>query len=104
MVLRLRTILGLVLLAGLSSGAGRQDHSSSPSAYEFFSGNVADLETDRVVVERAVLGKSRERRSFLILSETKIEGTLRKSVRVTVGFLASDQGDTAQRIIVRSEK
>ena len=105
MVLMLRTILVGALLGGVLGAAGRQDQSGGTGQYEFFSGHIADLADDQVTVERVVLGKNKERRVFVIVSETKIEGTLKKSARVTVGFLASAENrDAAYRIIVRSEK
>lgn len=104
-MLKLCTIVGISFLIGLLGAAGRQDHSGgSGTQYEFFSGHIADLADDQVTVERMVLGKNRERRVFTIVSDTKIEGTLKKSARVTVGFLQADNRDEAYRIIVRAEK
>ena len=103
MVLWLRTILVGALLGVVLGAAGRQDQSGGAGQYEFFSGYVADLGEDRVTVERMVLGKTKERRVFLIVTDTKIEGTLRKSARVTVGFLVAENREEAHRIIVRSD-
>ena len=71
--------------------------------YEFVSGTITDLPPGRIVVNRAVIGKPAEDRTFLITGETKIEGTLRPKARVTVGFKPSEEGDVAVRIIVRSK-
>ena len=77
MVLLLRTILVGALLGGVLGAAGRQDQSGGTGQYEFFSGLVAELADDQLTVERMVLGKTKERRVFTILSDTKIEGTLK---------------------------
>ena len=61
-----------------------------------------DLPPGRIVVNRALLGKPPENRTFLITSETKVEGRLRVGARVTVGFKPGEEGDVAVRIIVRS--
>jgi hypothetical protein len=50
-----------------------------------------------------VLGKPPEERTFLVTSETKIEGQLRVNARVTIGYRPSDEGDIATRIIVRPQ-
>jgi hypothetical protein len=69
--------------------------------YEFVSGTISELPPGKIVVNRAVLGKPAEDRTFLITSETKIEGNLKIKARVTVGFKPSSEGDVALRIIVR---
>ena len=71
--------------------------------YEIVSGTVTDLPPGRIVVNRAVLGQPPQERTFLITSQTKIEGRLRVNTRVTVGFRPSDEGDIAMRIIVRAQ-
>lgn len=68
---------------------------------EFFSGYVAELAADHLVVTRSVLGKANEKRSFRIVEKTKVEGKLRAKARVTVGYATSDEGDVALQIIVR---
>ena len=40
---------------------------------------------------------------FLIKSDTRIEGKLRVKLKVTVGFVTSDDGDVARLIVVRQE-
>jgi hypothetical protein len=71
--------------------------------YEFVSGIITDLPPGKIVVNRALIGKPVESRTFLLTSETKIEGKLRPKVRVTVGFKPSDEGDVAVRVIVRGQ-
>jgi hypothetical protein len=72
--------------------------------YEFVSGVISELPPGKIVVNRAVLGKPPENRTFSIGPETKIEGRLRVKARVTVGFRASEDAEpTAVRIIVRQQ-
>ena len=70
-------------------------------SYEFVSGTIMELPSGRIVVNRAVIGKPPENRSFLITSETKVEGKLKEGARVTVGFKPTEEGEVAMRIIVR---
>jgi len=70
--------------------------------YEFFSGDVIELTADHVTVERKVKGKDQQKHTFLLNPETKVEGKLALKARVTVGFKASNQGDVAVRVIVRT--
>jgi hypothetical protein len=83
---------------------GQEPAPSVEPNYEFVSGTVADLPPGRIVVNRAVIGKPAENRTFLITGETKIEGKLRPKARVTVGFKPSEEGDVAMRIIVRNSQ
>lgn len=75
---------------------------AQPQPYEFFSGDVIELAADHLTVERRVKGKDQQKHTFLLRPETKVEGKLALKVRVTVGFRASDQGDVAVHVIVRS--
>jgi len=94
MVVWLKVVLICALMAWSSLCANGQE--------QFVSGTVVELPPGRIVINRAVLGKPPENRSFLITSETKIEGRLRANARVTVGFRTSEEGDVAVRIIVRA--
>ena len=66
---------------------------------EFFSGEVAEIASDRIEVVRTALGKTDSRR-FSINDETKFEGTAKKGSRVTVGYYENSP-DVAARVIVR---
>jgi hypothetical protein len=76
---------------------------AAESNYEFVSGTITDLPPGAIVVNRALLGKPPENRTFIINADTKIEGKLKTHARVTVGFKSTDEGDVAVRIIVRSQ-
>jgi len=67
----------------------------------FFSGAVVESTAATLVVSRTVLGK-KERHSFTITSDTKVEGRLRTGARVTVRYAPGDSGDSAILIVVRS--
>lgn len=68
---------------------------------EFFSGTITALTDDKITVSRTVLGKS-EARTFVITTDTRVEGKLRVKVRVTVRFATEDETDRALHIIVRT--
>lgn len=69
---------------------------------EFFSGVVTVLADDKVTVFRTVLGKNAESRTFLVTSETRVEGKLKVKARVTVRYAKDEEGDRALHIIVRA--
>jgi hypothetical protein len=100
MVWLLKIVALLALVAWPSVCVNGQE--TVPEGNAIVSGTVTDLPPGRIVVNRAVLGKPPEERTFLITSETKIEGRLRVNARVTVGYRPSDEGEIATRIIVRS--
>jgi hypothetical protein len=106
----LKMVLRFILLAMLTvclaafeqraSAAGGFGQASN-EADAFFSGTVVDNSPERVTVSRSIQGKSPERRSFIINSDTTIEGKLKNNSRVTVRFAPSESGDVALSIIVR---
>jgi hypothetical protein len=67
--------------------------------YEVFSGTISQIEEGRVTVQET---GTDEVRTFVINDATKVEGELRVSARVTVGYIAKDDEDVATRIIVRA--
>ncbi len=79
----------------------QNEQESSP---EFYSGTITEMPEGKVVVVRTLLGKAPESRTFLINTETKVEGRLRAKARVTVGYKTTAEGDVAVRIIVRSQQ
>ncbi len=95
---RIRLLVpALAIFLGFTPQAGF----SEQPRYEFFSGEVVELSTERLVVERKVRGKQQQRHSFIMTSESKIEGKLCEKARVTVGFKTIEQGDVAVHVIVR---
>jgi hypothetical protein len=76
---------------------------AAKKADAFFAGTVVESTAEKITVTRTVLGKL-ENRSFVVTTETKVEGRLRARVRVTVRYISDDDGDTATMIVVRSTK
>ena len=74
-----------------------------PKPDTFFAGVIVEFSPEKITVSRVNLGKT-EKRVFRVTPETKCEGKLAKKVRVTVKYVASDDGETAELIIVRSEQ
>ncbi len=95
--------LVLVFLISLTSAAAQPQEEPNEPGYDFVSGTVMDLPPGKIIVNRAVIGKPPENRTFVITPDTKIEGKLRSRVRVTVGFRTGEEGEpVAVRIIVRN--
>ena len=67
----------------------------------FFSGNVVKFDSDNVTVTRRTLTLTWVTKTFLLDSDTKIEGILKPKARVTVKFEKTEDGDRAVHIIVR---
>jgi hypothetical protein len=92
-------------MAPLSGMARPQDPTEKkveePKPDTFFAGTVLDFTAEKITISRVVLGKT-EKRVFRVTPDTKCEGKLKTKVRVTVRFVSSDDGDTAELIIVRS--
>jgi hypothetical protein len=76
---------------------------TEPKYDDTFSGAIIELSTAKITVSRSILGKPAEKRVFLITSDTRIEGKLRVKLKVTVGFVTSDNGDVARLIVVRQK-
>lgn len=74
---------------------------TEPKYDDTFSGPIVEISQERITVSRSILGKPAEKRSFWIKPDTRIEGKLRAKVRVTVGFVTTDEGDIARLIVVR---
>jgi hypothetical protein len=103
----LLAVLALVWgIAGLVLPPLSADEHSAAAARKadaFFAGTVVVSTPEKLTLTRTVLGKA-EDRSFVVTPDTKIEGRLRARVRVTVRYIADENGDTATMIIVRSAK
>jgi len=82
-----------------SEDGGAAAPGAKPDA--FYSGSVVESTETSLVVSRTVLGK-KERRTFAMTADTKIEGRLRTGSRVTVRYAPGDNGDTSILIVVRS--
>ena len=76
---------------------------TEPKYDDTFSGSIIELTTSKITVSRSILGKPAEKRVFLINSDTRIEGKLHVKLKVTIGFVTSDDGDVARLIVVRQK-
>jgi hypothetical protein len=86
------------------TGVPKPEPSKSEPQYEdTFSGPVIKYSADKITVSRTILGKPEEH-TFWIKPDTKIEGKLKVKVKVTVGFVSTDDGDVARLIVVRPQK
>jgi hypothetical protein len=107
-----RSAIFLVLgcsLIGLTAGAQYSEipqkldgAKSEPKYTGTFSGAIVEVSAERITVSRSILGKQPEKRSFWIKPDTRVEGKLHARVRVTVGFVTTDDGDLARLIVVRA--
>ncbi len=68
---------------------------------QFFAGYITAISDTEITVSRTVLGKQSSTRTFQITPETKIEGKPKVKAKVTVQFVAGEEGDRAVHIIVR---
>jgi hypothetical protein len=78
-----------------TGGSARQDTAQLRGT---FAGPIVELAAAKVTVSRNVLGKT-EQRTFLIKTDTRIEGKLKVKEKVTVGFVTTDEGDIARLIV-----
>ena len=105
-------VLGFVVPLWLASAplspiARPQDPSEKkteePKPDTFFAGTVIEFTPERITVLKDALGK-KERRVFRVTPDTKCEGKLKAKVRVTVRYVPTGDGETAELIIVRSQQ
>jgi hypothetical protein len=87
---------------GAGAAPAAQKPKSEPKYTDTFSGPIVELSTTKITVSRSILGKPAEKRTFWIKPDTRVEGKLHVKVRVTVGFVTTDDGDIARLIVVRA--
>jgi hypothetical protein len=92
---------GLVVVLLAPPACLNADDEVDSQKYEFCSGVVVEVSSDRITVRRALAGRPAEDRKFVITSQTKVEGALKVESRVTVGFVQGEDGEVAKRILVR---
>lgn len=69
---------------------------------DIFSGNVAELNPESVTVERTALLRDTVKRTFVLDSQTVVEGKLKLKARVSVRYSTDENGQFhALHIIVR---
>jgi hypothetical protein len=96
--------IGFLPAAAQDRDLSKPDSSKAEPKYDdTYSGSIVEFATNRVTVSRSILGKSPEKRVFAITSDTRVEGKLRVKLKVTVGFISTDDGDVARLIVVRQK-
>jgi hypothetical protein len=65
---------------------------------QFFAGTVTALDPQHITVSRTLIGRSPEKRTFLIGPKTKMSKSLRVKSRVTVRYVHLPEGDVALEI------
>lgn len=93
--------LGLAVPLPAAEPEQTPQEDTEPVSYEFFSGTVTDLQPGKLTVLRTLPGKSPEKHTFILKPDTRIEGRLKTRARVTVGYISTDEGDVALRVVVR---
>jgi hypothetical protein len=69
---------------------------------DIFSGNVIELSSEAITVERTALLRDSVKRTFILDTQTTVEGKLKLRARVSVRFAADENGQFhALHIIVR---
>jgi hypothetical protein len=84
--------------------SGHADTKSEPKYDQTFSGPIVEVTATQITVSRSILGKPPEKHTFAIKSDTRIEGKLRVRVKVTVGYVTTDDGDVARLVVVRTSQ
>ena len=90
--------------ASLAKSSHADNAKSEPKYDQTFSGPIVELTTTKITVSRSILGKPAEKRTFWIKADTRIEGKLKVRVKVTVGYITTDNGDVARLVVVRTSK
>lgn len=92
----------LLILAGSDPARGQSPApASAQQADQFFAGIVTALADDSITITRTALGKSTVR-VFAITPETVVQGGKPKlKSKVTVKWMAGENGDCALKIIMR---
>jgi hypothetical protein len=90
--------------ASLEKPAHADSTKSEPKYDQTFSGPIVEVTATQITVSRSILGKPAEKRTFWIKSDTRIEGKLRVHVKVTVGYVTTDDGDVARLVVVRTSQ
>lgn len=88
--------------ASLEKSSHADNSKSEPKYDQTFSGPIVEVTATQITVSRSILGKPAEKRTFAIKSDTRIEGKLRVRVKVTVGYVTTDDGDVARLVVVRA--
>jgi hypothetical protein len=81
----------------------QEKKTDEPKKDTFFTGTVIESTPEKITVSRKNLGRS-EKRVFRVTPDTKCQGELKVKVQVTVRYIVTDDGETAELIIVRTQQ
>lgn len=98
---RFSCLVALCLSICVPAVRAQQDTAQEKKPDTFFAGTVTEWTAEKISVSRTVSGKT-ESRTFRVTPETKVEGKQRLKVRVTVRYVAEDDGERATLIVVRT--
>ena len=87
-----------------SGSAPKSKAQNEPQYDHTFSGPIVELTETQITVSRSILGKPAEKRTFVIKTDTRVEGKLRVHAKVTVGYVTTDDGNVARLVVVRSSQ
>jgi hypothetical protein len=90
--------------ASLEKSSHGDNSKSEPKYDQTFSGPIVEVTATQITVSRSILGKPAEKRTFAIKPDTRIEGKLKVRVKVTVGYVTTDDGDVARLVVVRASQ
>ena len=96
-------VLPLWLAVAPIGAIARPQDAQEKRTETFFTGTVIESTQEKITVSRKNLGKA-EKRVFRVTADTKCEGEVKVKVQVTVRYVTTDDGETAELIIVRSQQ
>jgi len=101
-------ILGLFVLLSITAvplvfpQAAAQTGTAPAAKDQFFTGIVLAIDDESLTVSRAAAGKNSATKTFVVTAETTFEGGKPQvRARVTVRYVASEDGDRAVHVILR---
>jgi hypothetical protein len=80
------------------AGAQQAQQQATPKE-QMFSGEVTEIDSSSLTATRT---GSKDSKTFLITAETKFEGKPKAKSRVTIRWVATDDGAKALRVIVKT--
>jgi len=104
-MVRFTVPLVLMLFLALAAVAGAQEQAPGVQGQQedqYFSGTITAMGNGHLTVTRTVLGTESTTRTFSVTAETRFEGKARMKARVTVRFVAAEEGDRAVHVLVRT--
>jgi len=95
--------LAVAPLSPLARPQDTEKKTEEPKPDTLFSGSVIEFTKERITVSRKVLGKT-EKKVFRVTPDTKCDGEVKVKIRVTVRYVVTDDGESAEAIFVRPQQ